>query len=134
MVSQYRLWSNTNSKLCPVRIWYSIVKRIEGYKNTSGKTPVNTVVVNGKKTLIRSSAVRQHVKMAVTIIGEDTLKVKASEVGTHSSAYIFRNHAMAKQHRPKRHHDLRSLALERLHEIHPSHIYSGFRHQQYLKQ
>jgi len=83
MESQYRLRSNTNSKLCPVRIWYSIVKRIQGYKNTSGTTPVNTVIVNGKKTLIRSSAVRQHVKMAVTIIGKDVLKVKASEVSTH---------------------------------------------------
>jgi len=134
MESQYRLRSNTNSKLCPVRIWYSIVKRIEGYKNTSCKTPVNMVIVNGKKTLIRSSAVWQHVKMAVTIIGEDTLKVKASEVGTHSSAYIFRNHAMAKQHRPKRHHDLSWLALERLREVHLLHSYSGFRHRQYLKQ
>jgi len=127
MESQYRLRSNTNSNLCPVRIWYSIIKRIEGYKNTSGKTLVNTVVINGKKTLIRSSAVRQHVKMAVTIIGEDVLHVKASEV-------IFCNHAMAKQHRPKRCHDLRSLALERLHEVNPSHSYSGFRHQQYIKQ
>ena len=89
MESQYRLRSNTNSKLCPVKIWYSIVKRIEGYDNTSGKTPVNTVVVNGKKTLIRSSAVRQHVKTAVTIIGEDVLHVKASEVGTHTLRTSF---------------------------------------------
>jgi len=34
-----------------------IVKRIEGYKNTSGKTPVITVIVNDKKTLIRSSTI-----------------------------------------------------------------------------
>jgi len=89
MESQYRLRSNTNSKLCPVRIWHSIVKRIEGYKNTSGKTLVNTVVVNGKKTLIRSSTVRQHVKMAVTIIGGDVLNVKASEVSIHTLRTSF---------------------------------------------
>jgi hypothetical protein len=89
MESQIRLRSSTNSKLCPVLIWASIVDRILSYDNTSGKTTINTVVVDGKKIAIRSSTVRLHVKAAVTLIGEDKLKVKSSEIGTHTLRTSF---------------------------------------------
>jgi hypothetical protein len=89
MESQIRLRSSTNSKLCLVRIWASVIDRILSYDNTSGKTKVNTVIVDGLKTSIRSSTVQLHVKTTVTIIGKDALKVKASEIGTHTLRTSF---------------------------------------------
>ena len=101
MESQIRLRSSTNSKLCLVRIWASVIDRILSYDNTSGKTKVNTVIVDGLKTSIRSSTVQLHVKTTVTIIGKDALKVKASEIGTHTLRTSFATMLWLKKTDPK---------------------------------
>jgi len=78
-----------NSILCAVRQWAAVIDRILGYGNTNESTTINTVRVKGRLMQLTSDQVRLHVKAAVTLIGEDYLQVKASEIGTHTLRVSF---------------------------------------------
>lgn len=70
------------SSMNVVFLWAKIVERIESYNESSPVTTINAFEENGKMKYFSSTSVRKHIKAAVLIIGEETLGVKSSEIGT----------------------------------------------------
>jgi hypothetical protein len=81
VVTQHR---TNDPKLCPVRLWAVIAKRILAYPGTDNKTSVNTYMHRGKLSEVSSKMMLNHVRVVVIHVGEDNLGFKASEMGTHS--------------------------------------------------
>ena len=81
---------SNNARLCPVKIWASLVSRILSHEGGSIDLPVCTFFSNsGKMTLISSKKILQHIRTTVKIMGEDNLGFKANEVGCHSIRSSF---------------------------------------------
>ena len=81
---QIRYRSTKKSSMSVVVLWAKIVERIESYNESTPETTINAFEENGKMKFFSSASVRKHIKAAVTIIGEDILGVKSSEIGTHT--------------------------------------------------
>ena len=81
---------SNKAKLCPVRIWASLVLRILGHKGASIDLPVCTFFSkSGKMTLITSQQILHHIRTTVKVIGEDNLGFKSNEIGCHSIRSSF---------------------------------------------
>jgi len=78
-----------DSILCAVRLWATVIERILSYNSTDENTTINTVRVDGRLRQLTCNQVRLHVKTAVTLLGEDYVQVKASEIGTHTLRVSF---------------------------------------------
>ena len=71
--------------LCPVETWADLVHRVLSYPGTNEDTPVCTYMGdNGRLTQLSSATMLVRLRTAVTMVGEDRLGFKASEVSTHS--------------------------------------------------
>ena len=74
----------TGLRLCPVRCWAKLVKRILSYAGTSGESPVNVVRVNGELVEVTDEEVTSVLRATVTAIGEQRLGFSSDRVSTHS--------------------------------------------------
>jgi len=81
---QIRYRPTKKSSMNVIVLWAKIVERIESYSESTPETTINAFEENGKMKFFSSASVRKHIKAAVTIIGEDILGVKPSEIGTHT--------------------------------------------------
>ena len=81
---QIRYRPTKKSSMSVIVLWAKIVERIESYSESTPETTINAFEENGKMKFFSSASVRKHIKAAVTIIGEDILGVKPSEIGTHT--------------------------------------------------
>ena len=79
----------TGEEMCPVRTWAYTVHRIRSYPDTTSRTPVDAFRHNGRTFSISGKVMRTYLRRAVQIIGEDTLNITASDVGTHSIRSSF---------------------------------------------
>ena len=79
----------TGGSLCPVNTWATIVKRITSYPRGSEDSPVNLVRINRRYTNITSAQIRYTLRKTITLLGEDDIGVKSSQVGTHSIRSTF---------------------------------------------
>ena len=79
----------SNSELCPVMAWGSIVKRILHYNNINLDTPVNYVELHNKPRHVTSTDVLNLIRLYVAIEGKDKLGFSPEDVGTHSIRSSF---------------------------------------------
>ena len=79
--------TKSGNKLCPVRTWAAIVKRLWSHKNTTMKTDVNIVHIPSRTGYfcVKKEHVETRLKNSVSVIGESHLGIKTNEVGCHSS-------------------------------------------------
>ena len=68
--------------LCGMRQWAAVVRRIWGYPGATEDTPVSAVWRLGKMDHITSKEMTAALRVAVFLIGEDILGIKAKEIGT----------------------------------------------------
>ena len=73
-----------DDRLCPVRSWAEIVKRIRGYEGTDDDTPVSAVWRNGKLEHVTSKMMIEALQAGVESIGYDRLNLEPGDIGTHS--------------------------------------------------
>ena len=79
------------NKLCPVRIWATIVKRLWSYVDTTMQTDVNVVKVPTRTDtfIVTKNNVESKLKSAVLALSEDRLGVKVADTGCHSIRATF---------------------------------------------
>jgi hypothetical protein len=77
-------WRTNDPILCPVNAWASIVTRITSYSGCGKKTPVNTVLVNGRLVQITSTMMVASIRSAAFTLGRDRLGYGPKSFGTHS--------------------------------------------------
>ena len=81
-VTQYR---TSHAVLCPVRAIAEIIETLSPRSDTSNDTTINTFVTdNDRLAKVSSDDVRRALRAAATVLGEETLGFKPSEIGTHS--------------------------------------------------
>jgi len=78
-----------SSKLCPVKIWSTIIKRILSYPKGSLESSINMFREKRSYKYVTSADLRKYLRQTVSDIGEKRLGIKASEVGTHSIRSTF---------------------------------------------
>ena len=83
--------TKSNNKLCPVKIWAQIVKRLWSYVDTTMQTDVNVVRIPrcAETFVVTKRNVETKLKSAVLALGEDSLGVKAIDTGCHSIRATF---------------------------------------------
>jgi hypothetical protein len=75
----------SSSKLCPVSIWATIVKRIRSYPSANDSTNVNAYQSSkGRLLHVSSSQIRQKLRLAASLLGSKTLGFEVNELGCHS--------------------------------------------------
>ena len=74
----------SNKDLCPVIAWGMLVLRILGYPGIDINAQVNTVIIGGYITLVKSVDILLHIQATVHIIGHQVLGFKKNVCGTHS--------------------------------------------------
>ena len=79
------------NKLCPVKIWAKIVRRLWSYVDTNMQMDVNIVrVPNRTETFIVTKGnVETKLKSAILAMGEDRWGVRATDTGCHSIRATF---------------------------------------------
>ena len=83
--------AKSKNKLCSIRIWARIVKRLWSYVDTSMETEVNKVKIAGKAGtfIVTKSDVEKRLRTIVHFIGETKLGINVKEVGCHSIRAAF---------------------------------------------
>jgi len=76
-----------DANMCPVRAAAAIVRRIRNYKDSNDNTLISTVYLRGRRSNVTSKQVTSALQDAISVIGEDVLNIKTSEVGTHCNVY-----------------------------------------------
>ena len=86
-ITQHR----SDTDICPVLAWGSLVYRIASYKNSHLDLPVNTFKPSKNAPLyfITQKEILQHIQSTVSSIGKDKLGFTADKVGTHSIRSSF---------------------------------------------
>ena len=81
-VSQFR---TGQQNLCPVRAAAAIVSVLDSRKDTNGDTTINCFVTESNRLAhVSSLEVRRALRAAATVMGEESLGFKPTEIGTHS--------------------------------------------------
>jgi hypothetical protein len=81
-VSQFR---SGHQVLCPVRAAASIVSKVTHKRKEDPDLPVNTFITESNCIAnVTSDDVRRVLRVAATVLGEEALGFKPSEIGTHS--------------------------------------------------
>jgi hypothetical protein len=76
---------SSDSSICPIIVWASIVQRIRSYSHSSDSTPVNCYTSQqGSTGHITSTQIRTKIRAAAASLGEPTLGFKIEEIGCHS--------------------------------------------------
>jgi hypothetical protein len=90
-VTQHRTEGDSDSVLCPVRAFASLVTRVREY-NLKGRTkwtsvgdrPINLVMAGEQVHLISSNQILNHLRAGALLYGEERLGFAISSIGTHS--------------------------------------------------
>ena len=77
-------WRTSDELLCPVKIWASLIRRINSYKGASKDSPVSLVQYKGKIINITGEMIADLCRDGVVAIGETKLGIRRSEIGTRS--------------------------------------------------
>jgi hypothetical protein len=76
---------SSDSSVCPVIVWASIVQRIRSHSHSSDNTPVNCYISQqGRIEYITSTQIRTKIRAAAASLGERSLGFKIEEIGCHS--------------------------------------------------
>ena len=70
--------------MCPIQMAAAIVRRIRSYEKANDNTPISAFWRFNQIDHVTSAQVTAAMKDAIVAIGEDTLNIKKSEIGTHS--------------------------------------------------
>jgi len=82
-ITQHR---SSNSLLCPVRIWASIVRRLSSYPSFSQNMMVNSfLLTDGSIHLFTGTGLLKKLRRAATALGPDVLGFTSSQIGLHSA-------------------------------------------------
>lgn len=77
-------WRTSDTTLCPVKQWASLVARIAAYPGANEATPVSAVWRYNQLSHITADEVTNTLRDAVKAHGEDDLRIYQNEIGTHS--------------------------------------------------
>jgi hypothetical protein len=77
-------WRTSDELLCPVKIWASLIRRINSYKGASKNSPVLLVQYNDKIINITGEMIADVCRDGVVSIGETKQGIRRSEIGTRS--------------------------------------------------
>jgi hypothetical protein len=82
-ITQHR---SSDSLLCPVRIWASIVRRLSSYPSFSQNMMVNSfLLTDGSIHLFTGTELLKKLRRAATALGPDVLDFTSSQIGLHSA-------------------------------------------------
>ena len=70
-----------DANMCPVRAAAAIMRRIHNYKDSNDDTPISTVDLRGRRSNVMSKQMTSALQDTISVIGEDALNIKTSEVG-----------------------------------------------------
>ena len=81
---------NSNiSKLCPVKIWASVITRILSYPKGSTTSSINIFREKRNYNFISSKMMRESLRKTVEHLGPTNLGISPKDVGTHSIRSSF---------------------------------------------
>ena len=79
----------SEDRLCPVRAFRDIVRRILSYPDQSMESSINTVQFAGRILKITPKVTLEHIRNTVAMIGEEILGFGPNDVGNHSIRSSF---------------------------------------------